>query len=122
MSDPRADVLGRLGEALESLLSQLEQGAGGSATAMRAAWERCERGFGELREANEAAGGSGAPLPEGLARQLKRVQGLHAVAASVAARQKDALAGELHAARAARTRLEAVARRADPRGSCDVRG
>jgi hypothetical protein len=114
-SEPLAALEG-LERALRRLHSALE-GEAGADEELAGAWLACNRAFERFRERAEASAPLG-PEERSRARELVR---LHAVAACLASRRREGLAGELATLAQARERLRGLPR-SGVAGGCDVRG
>jgi hypothetical protein len=119
--DPRISALQELSQALEELLAGLDEVPAGPSHALEGKWERCANAFARL-ESLHAAGDRGSIPPGDLRVAAQATLRLQAVAASSAARSKDAVAHELGRLAQARERLRAVRARGATGRACDVEG
>jgi len=119
---PAGLVLEELARELRALLSQLGAEARGN---WPAAWGRCQALFERYRAAAPDPSALPAAEARALSTALEEVVRLHAVAAGLAARERDTLAGSVRGIASARRRARDSAAGAGSAGlgaSCDLSG
>jgi len=124
--DTRLEALDRLADRLEAVLALFDGTQEIDLATVESAWSACTNAFEDLRTLNESLE-ERSPSPE-VAARLDHVRRLYTVAASLIARQREAIGNELTKVVDLKKRVRRLAKtgsRADTRGtggSCDVSG
>ena len=124
--DPREPLLRELVARLDELAPSLGTGDAAAEEAAFATWRECSAVFEELQRVTEAL--EDRTVGPELARLLDQARRSHAVATSLAVRERDRLAVEMRDLKESRVRLQGFAGVAASDGngstgsSCDVSG